>query len=289
MASNINGSNPTTGSPTTESVRVNFQAARDEINRELRNSTDSVTATGTVNALVATYTYPVVKSEGVRVVVKPTGANTGAVTLNVNSTGVSSVVSQVGVALSAGQISGSSHYLDLMWDATSSYWVLLNPNPAASVATAITSDGNTPSLSTNIDAQEIRTLIGSVSFLDIYPEGCIYTTVTPGNPSALFGGTWDPFGAGKVLVGFNSAETEFNPVEHIGGDKTVTLTAAQSGLPSHSHTQQGGGFNGNVGIEPGSSLSSSLGETGTTGGTDALEAHTNLQPYIVVYMWKRTG
>ena len=285
MASNINGSNPTTGSPTTESVRVNFQAARDEINRELRNSTDSVTATGTVNALVATYTYPVVKSEGVRVVVKPTGANTGAVTLNVNSTGVSSVVSQVGVALSAGQISGSSHYLDLMWDATSSYWVLLNPNPAASVATAITSDGNTPSLSTNISAQEIRTLIGSVSFLDIYPEGCIYTTVTPGNPSALFGGTWDPFGEGKVLVGLNSAETEFNPVEHTGGDKTVTLTELQIPEHSHSYTLEDPRGVGGAGSENGNS-SFSTPETGNTGGG---QPHTNLQPYIVVYMWKRTG
>lgn len=285
MASNINGSNPTTGSPTTESVRVNFQAARDEINRELRNSTDSVTATGTVNALVATYTYPVVKSEGVRVVVKPTGANTGAVTLNVNSTGVSSVVSQVGVALSAGQISGSSHYLDLMWDATSSYWVLLNPNPAASVATAITSDGNTPSLSTNISAQEIRTLIGSVSFLDIYPEGCIYTTVTAGNPSALFGGTWVEFGKGKVLVGFNSAETEFNPVEHTDGVKEVTLTELQIPEHSHSYTLEDPRGVGGLGSENGNS-SFSTPETGNTGGG---QPHTNLQPYIVVYMWKRTG
>ena len=284
MASNINGSNPTTGSPTTESVRVNFQAARDEINRELRNSTDSVTATGTVNALVATYTYPVVKSEGVRVVVKPTGANTGAVTLNVNGTGVSSVVSQVGSALSAGQISGSSHYLDLMWDATASYWVLLNPNPAASIATAITSDGNTPSLSTNIDAQEIRTLIGSVGFLDIYPVGCIYTTVTAGNPSALFGGTWVAFGEGKVLVGFNSAETEFNPVEHTGGDKTVTLTELQ--IPEHSHSYTLENPRGSLAAGSGDGNSSfSTPETGNTGGG---QPHTNLQPYIVVYMWKRT-
>lgn len=285
MASNINGSNPTTGSPTTESVRVNFQAARDEINRELRNSTDSVTATGTVNALVATYTYPVVKSEGVRVIVKPTGANTGAVTLNVNSTGVSSVVSQTGSALSAGQISGSSHYLDLMWDATSSYWVLLNPNPAASVATAITSDGNTPSLSTNISAQEIRTLIGSVGFLDIYPVGCIYTTVTAGNPSALFGGTWVAFGAGKVLVGVNSSETEFTPVEHTGGVKEVTLTELQ--IPEHSHSytlEDPSGTSSSNGSGNGNS-SFSTPETGTTGGG---QAHTNLQPYIVVYMWKRT-
>ena len=71
------------------------------------------------------------------------------------------------------------------------------------------------------------------------------------------------------------------------GSATHTLTAAESGLPSHSHTQRGGGFNGSVGIEAGSNLNTSLGETGTTGGTNASQAHNNMPPYIVVYMFKR--
>jgi microcystin-dependent protein len=67
-----------------------------------------------------------------------------------------------------------------------------------------------------------------------------------------------------------------------GGAEGVTLTVAESGLPSHSHTQRGGGFNGSVGIEPGNTLVTDLGETGTTGGTDASQAHENMPPFITV-------
>jgi hypothetical protein len=130
------------------------------------------------------------------------------------------------------------------------------------------------------------------SFLDtIYPIGSIYTNATDGtNPGTLLGfGTWTAFGAGRVPVGIDSSDTDFDAAEETGGVKEVTLTAAQSGLPSHSHTLLGGSFDGSSGAEPGNSRASDLGQTGTTGGTNASSAHTNLQPYIVVYMWKRTA
>jgi hypothetical protein len=130
------------------------------------------------------------------------------------------------------------------------------------------------------------------SFLDtIYPIGSIYTNATDGtNPGTLLGfGTWTAFGAGRVPVGIDSSDPDFDAAEETGGVKEVTLTAAQSGLPSHSHTLLGGSFDGSSGAEPGNSRASDLGQTGTTGGTNASSAHTNLQPYIVVYMWKRTA
>ncbi len=128
----------------------------------------------------------------------------------------------------------------------------------------------------------------------LYPVGYILTTVNDYADSAAvvtaFGGTtWVRFGAGKVPVGYDSGDTDFDTAEETGGVKEVTLTAAQSGLPAHSHTLLGGGFNQSTGAEPGSNRDSNLGQTGTTGGTDASSAHTNLQPYIVVYMWKRTA
>jgi microcystin-dependent protein len=51
---------------------------------------------------------------------------------------------------------------------------------------------------------------------------------------ALVGAT-TPNMKGKVVVGLNSAETEFDTLFETGGDKTVTLTSAQSGLPAHAH------------------------------------------------------
>jgi hypothetical protein len=128
----------------------------------------------------------------------------------------------------------------------------------------------------------------------VYPIGSIFIGVVSTNPDTLlFGGTgltsWSAFGAGRVLVGQDSSDSDFNVAEDTDGVKTVTLTAAQSGLPSHSHTQLGGGFNGNIGIEAGNQRTENLGQTGTTGGTNAQQPHTNLQPYIVVYMWKRVS
>ena len=69
----------------------------------------------------------------------------------------------------------------------------------------------------------------------------------------------------------------------------VTAEAAQSGLPAHSHTQRGGGFNGTLGAEGGSNRNSSFGQTSDSDPQDAAESFSLMQPYIVVAMWKRTS
>ena len=71
----------------------------------------------------------------------------------------------------------------------------------------------------------------------VYPVGSIYMSVNNTNPSTIFGGTWVAWGAGKVPVGVNTSETEFNSVEKTGGAKTHTLTTQQ--IPSHTHTFHG--------------------------------------------------
>lgn len=68
----------------------------------------------------------------------------------------------------------------------------------------------------------------------IYPVGSIYMSVNPANPGTLFGGTWVAWGAGRVPVGINTSDTDFNSSEKTGGSKTHTLTASE--LPSHTHT-----------------------------------------------------
>jgi microcystin-dependent protein len=68
----------------------------------------------------------------------------------------------------------------------------------------------------------------------IYPVGSIYMSANSTNPSSLFGGTWIQWGAGRVPVGVNTSDGDFNTVEKTGGAKTHTLTSAQ--IPSHNHS-----------------------------------------------------
>jgi microcystin-dependent protein len=71
---------------------------------------------------------------------------------------------------------------------------------------------------------------------EAFPVGAVFLSVVSTNPATLLGyGTWSAFGAGRMLVGLDSGQTEFDTVEETGGAKTVTLTEAQ--IPSHTHTQ----------------------------------------------------
>jgi hypothetical protein len=142
----------------------------------------------------------------------------------------------------------------------------------------------------------------------IYPVGSIYTNATSStNPGTLLGfGTWSAFGAGRVPVGFNSANVLFDTAEETGG-------SADSVTISHTHTATSvvtdpGHFHGIGGPSPlvatnsnqgysalndtaSSSTTASTGITVATTNTSAGVAGTNLnyQPYITVYMWKRTA
>ena len=156
----------------------------------------------------------------------------------------------------------------------------------------------------------------------LYPVGSIYMSVNATNPSAYFGGTWVAWGAGRVPVGINTADENFNTVEKTGGAATVTLTTAQ--MPAHTHTFTGSsattsskgahthnvgrdgdgasgsstytvhsaGVSGAGGTSPTNSAGAhthTLTAKGTNANTGGGGAHSNLQPYIVCYMWKRTA
>lgn len=121
----------------------------------------------------------------------------------------------------------------------------------------------------------------------MYPVGSIYTSINSTNPATSLGfGTWSAFGAGRVPVGFDSGQTEFDTDEETGGAKTHTLTIGE--IPSHNHTYTrfGGQFNYTGGANANVWHDSSTQNTGNAGGGGA---HNNLQPYIVVRMWKRTA
>jgi len=129
----------------------------------------------------------------------------------------------------------------------------------------------------------------------IYPVGIVVTLGVSTNPATLFGfGTWAAI-AGRVIVGIDAGQTEFDTLNETGGEKTHLLTSAESGLPAHNHTESQ--FTASGGSpEPAASIGgggnayhNQTGQTGTNGAVDAISAHNNLQPYIVKYVWQRTA
>lgn len=61
-------------------------------------------------------------------------------------------------------------------------------------------------------------------FNEAFPVGAIFVTIDPTNPAATLGyGTWQAFAPGRVLVGVDPSDSDFNPVEKTGGSKTQTF------------------------------------------------------------------
>ena len=151
---------------------------------------------------------------------------------------------------------------------------------------------------------EAATAAISAAFINnlVYPVGSIYTNMAVAtNPATLLGmGTWVAYAEGRVLVGKASSGT-FDTLDESLGAETTTLTIAN--LPAHGHP-----FATSPNLTPGSGHSGGFiskndtpvihsAHTGTASGTEGEQiggtgggtAHTNLQPSVTVYMWKRTA
>lgn len=133
---------------------------------------------------------------------------------------------------------------------------------------------------------------GTIDFDLIYPVGSVYLSVsmsTTDQVEVAFGGTWVAWGAGRVPVGVDTSQTEFNTVEKTGGEKTHTLSVDE--MPSHSHSLAGMRIyqSGGTHAWPPDQYANSAVESGSTGNAGSGQAHNNLQPYITCYMYKRVA
>lgn len=159
--------------------------------------------------------------------------------------------------------------------------------PAAPTATAGT---NTTQIATTAFVKAAVDAIPSVDLSAVYPVGSVYINASVAtNPATLLGfGTWEAFGAGRVMVGLDAGQTEFDTIGETGGSKTHTLTVDE--IPSHSHTTTLNNWSADgpsALTQIPNSISGTISYTSSSTGGGA--AHNNLQPYIVVYMWKRTA
>lgn len=154
------------------------------------------------------------------------------------------------------------------------------------------------------------------------PVGHILMTTRNVNPGTYLVGTWTAWGSGRVPVGVNAEDADYNASEKTGGAKTLNLahshtvnnhthglSAARAGIGRSSENINGisyanGGnpygvvFDRFLNIAP-SVIGGSWGALDTVpiyGSTDNDSPGTNSQlgyrdirqPYITCYMWKRT-
>lgn len=187
---------------------------------------------------------------------------------------------------------------------------------------------------------------------EAFPVGSVFIAVVSTDPATLLGyGTWSAFGSGRVLIGVDSGDTDFDTVEETGGAKTKAISAHAGTAvadhashthsyseivqhthavnitdPEHSHVENSnnattGGLRGWAAADTSTSTSTATGystasaatgitattsnpagsvASGTTGGPSATLSHSVtqpndhtalnvVQPYITVYMWKRTA
>lgn len=151
-----------------------------------------------------------------------------------------------------------------------------------------------------VSGTDINVLISN-AVQKLYPVGHILMSTNSANPSTYLGfGTWTVWGSGRVPVGINSSDGDFNTVNKTGGAKTVNI--------SHNHVESVGADDttmyltaGSSGGVYGSTINSNanrmtwkgnpttgatrLNKTSTSGST----AQSIVQPYIVCYMWRRTA
>tara|TARA_R110000824_G_scaffold380825_2_gene573348 strand:- start:658 stop:1389 length:732 start_codon:yes stop_codon:yes gene_type:complete len=194
--------------------------------------------------------------------------------------------------------------------------------------TALTGVPTAPTATFGADNTQISTTaFVQAAMSAVYPVGSIYSNAAVAtNPATLLGfGTWEAYAAGRVLVGLDSGNAIFDTVGETGGtaDQTnVTHThdfAVNSAEEAaHTHFTHNGDASSttmtdsnyparsfdpssrSATVNTASSTVANIGLTsagtahihvvsGTTDSQGSSATNANLQPYITVYMWKRTA
>lgn len=158
----------------------------------------------------------------------------------------------------------------------------------------LVNDGNT------VMYRDWNKLVNSIKSA-MYPVGSVYITYNNVNPGTFLGGTWERFGQGRTLVGEGtgndgSTSMSFTPNSSDGKYKNThyhvtsfgwDMNAFYAGKPDGA---KNGDYNRTSVIPNGYIVSANSSATSQSrlNWTDD-RTISNVQPYIVVYFWRRTA
>lgn len=138
----------------------------------------------------------------------------------------------------------------------------------------------------------------------MYPVDSIYISTNSTSPASLYGGSWERYGKGRTLVSVNESDTDFTAGK-TGGSKTHEVRVrlgniyGLAGVSSKNNLSgisvDGGktysGFTNFNGKQP---VESARGMDGSFGPMQveyyaAIGNLPTLDPYVSVYIWRRTA
>lgn len=257
-----NGGNDCTDAQNPNIIAKNIESAVEKYGRP-----PVAVAEGTADALYATFQTDIKFTNGELITIRAAMANTGAATLSIGIDGTAKdIYKDNNVALTAGDIAGLGHWLELAYDATLDKWCLLNPKQP--------------------EHTTIQLVINT-----IYPVGSIYTSIDSGaRPDVLFPNTtWKRLPSGLFL---QAADPE---LETLGGEVEAGLPNVIGLGPASSTSTSTDGimFHANwaphfvlsSGPERGIILALSLSRANSIYGN----SNTVQPPAIKVSIWKRTA
>ena len=136
----------------------------------------------------------------------------------------------------------------------------------------------------------------------IYPIGSVYISTESTDPSILFGGKWIQTAKSRAIVGTGSniANTDnswgtftANTYNFIAGSRVgeAAHTLSINEMPSHQHSAAGNfvinGYGGDA--QANVSTGTAFRVTSKTAATGGSQAHNNIMPIEVYYIWKRVA
>jgi hypothetical protein len=128
----------------------------------------------------------------------------------------------------------------------------------------------------------------------MYPVGSLYFSTNSTSPATIYGGTWERYGKGRTLVSVDESDTDFTAGK-TGGEKThehnpgtFGAQVSLSGQNTVVRRVQLSSFKGDVrriGDIYGGSFDANWGAA-IVGHSDSA---SSMEPYVAVYVWRRTA